>query len=67
VAKASVKDQIFNVSHHGRVKEKLKELLTSEIVSISEMQHETFQAVRSMEEEGHVVSTLSTLPALANI
>ncbi len=63
MAKASVKEQIFNVSHHEHVKEKLKALLTSELVTISEMQHEKFQPERSMEEEGHVVSVLSTLCA----
>ncbi len=52
MTRQSVKEQIFDVSHHERVKDKLKELLTSERVSISLMQHDPVDIQSSMEEEG---------------
>ena len=47
-----MKEQIFDVSHHGRVQDKLKELLTSELVPICLMQHDHVEHQSSMEEEG---------------
>ncbi len=47
-----MKEQIFDVSHQGRVQAKLKELLTSELVPIGLMQHDPVEQQTSMEEEG---------------
>ncbi len=49
-----MKEQIFDVSHQGRVQDKLKELLTSELVPIALMQHEPVEQQTSMEEEGQL-------------
>ncbi len=47
-----MKEQIFDVSHQGRVQAKLKELLTSELVPIGLMQHDPVEQQTSMEAEG---------------
>jgi hypothetical protein len=52
VTRESLKEQIFDVSHHGLVKEKLKDLLTSEIVAITEMQHGEASSDKNVDEEG---------------
>jgi hypothetical protein len=52
VAKQSVREQIFDVDHHDRVKDKLRLLLTSEMVPITEMQHDGIALTKTIEEEG---------------
>ncbi len=52
MTRESVKEQIFDVSHLGSVKAKLKTLLTGEIVPISEMVHDTEPKEASVEDEG---------------
>jgi hypothetical protein len=54
VAKASVKEQIFDVGYLSAVKSKLKVLLSSEITPISEMSHDGEEKERSIESEGRV-------------
>jgi hypothetical protein len=54
VARESVKEQIFDVSHQGLVKTHLQALLSSEIVSISDMCHDDVTKDTSAEEEGIV-------------
>ena len=53
VTRDSVKEQIFDVSHLDKVKEKLKSLLAGEIVPISEMVHDTEPKEASVEDEGN--------------
>jgi hypothetical protein len=52
VAKQSVREQIFDVGHHAAVKDKLRALLTSEMVPITEMQHDGICAAKTIDEEG---------------
>ncbi len=52
VAKQSVREQIFDVVHHDAVKAKLRALLTSEMVLVSDMTHDGEIEARSIEEEG---------------
>jgi hypothetical protein len=53
VAKQSVREHIFDVGHHAAVKEKLRALLTSEmVVPITEMQHDGICAAKTIDEEG---------------
>ena len=52
VTRESLKEQIFDVSHHGLVKSKLKDLLSSEIVAVNEMQHDEPSSDKSVDEEG---------------
>ena len=47
-----MRDHIFDVGHHDAVKLKLRELLTSEMVIVSEMHHEGVTVDRTIEEEG---------------
>jgi hypothetical protein len=54
VTRESVKEQIFNVSHHASVKLKLQALLTSEMVPISSMSHHAELKETSVEAEGIV-------------
>jgi hypothetical protein len=53
VTRESVKEQIFDVSHLGKVKAKLKTLLAGEIVPISEMVHDTEPKEASVDDEGN--------------
>jgi hypothetical protein len=53
VTRESVKEQIFDVSHLDKVKEKLKSLLAGEIVPISEMVHDTEPKEANVEDEGN--------------
>jgi hypothetical protein len=53
VTRESVKEQIFDVSHLGKVKAKLKSLLAGEIVPISEMVHDTEPKEASVDDEGN--------------
>jgi hypothetical protein len=55
VAKQSVRDEIFDVGHHDAVKAKLRTLLTSEMVLVSDMTHDGDIQARSIEEEGDFV------------
>ncbi len=50
-----MKEQIFDVSHQGLVKTHLQALLTSEMVSISDMCHDDVTKDTSVEEEGVVI------------
>ena len=52
VTKESVKEQIFDVSHLGKVKAKLKALLAGEIVPIAEMVHDTEPKEATVDDEG---------------
>jgi hypothetical protein len=47
-----VKEQIFEVGHHAKVKAKLIELLTSEMVGVSDMTHETTTVASTINDEG---------------
>jgi hypothetical protein len=48
-----VKEQIFEVGHHAKVKAKLIELLTSEVVEVIAMTHEaSFVASTNINDEG---------------
>jgi hypothetical protein len=49
-----VKEQIFDVSHHARVKTKLTALLSSEVVAISAICHDAELKETSVENEGIV-------------
>jgi hypothetical protein len=40
------------MGHHAAVKEKLRALLTSEMVPITEMQHDGICAAKTIDEEG---------------
>jgi hypothetical protein len=53
LAKKSVCEQIFDVGHQDAVKEKLRLLLTSEMVPITEMQHDGITVGLTIEDEGH--------------
>ncbi len=57
MAKQSVREVIFDVGHHEAVKDKLRALLQSEMVPVSEMQHESIIASRTIEDEGCVIFT----------
>ncbi len=39
MARESAKEQIFEVGHHAKVKARLIELLTSEVVAVENMHH----------------------------
>jgi hypothetical protein len=53
VAQQSFREQIFDVGHQSAVKEKLCALLTSEMVPITEMQHDGICAAKeTIDEEG---------------
>jgi hypothetical protein len=56
VAHESVKEQIFDVGYLEAVKatSKLKQLLTSVLVPISDMSHDGLCDDRTIEEEGHI-------------
>jgi hypothetical protein len=56
VTRESVKEQIFDVSHHARVRTKLTALLSSEVVPISAMSHQAELKETSVEHEGIVNS-----------
>jgi hypothetical protein len=56
VAKESVKQIICDVGHHANVKAKLRELLTSEIVSVGEMSHDGLPTERSIDDQGTMLS-----------
>ncbi len=47
-----MRDHIFDVGHHDAVKMKLRELLTSEMVLVSEMHHEGVAVTRTIDDEG---------------
>jgi hypothetical protein len=49
-----VREHIFDVGHHDAVKVKLKELLTSEMVLVSEMHHEGVVVGRTIDDEGRI-------------
>jgi hypothetical protein len=53
LAKQSVRDQIFDVGHQDAVKEKLRLLLTSEMVPITEMHHDGITLGQTIEDEGN--------------
>jgi hypothetical protein len=57
VAKQSVREVIFDVGHHEAVKIKLRALLQSEIVPVSEMQHDSILAAKNIEDEGDLIIT----------
>jgi hypothetical protein len=52
VARASVKEQVFDVGHLEAVKQKLRALLTSEITPILDMSHTVISSEQTMEAEG---------------
>ena len=52
VARASVKEQVFDVGHLEAVKIKLRALLTSEITPILHMSHTVISSEQTMESEG---------------
>lgn len=52
LAKKSVREQIFDVGHQDAVKERLRLLLTSEMVPITEMHHEGITVGLTIEDEG---------------
>ena len=56
MTRESVKEQIFDVSHLGIVKAKLKALLAGEIVPISEMVHDTEPKEASVDDEGNKIN-----------
>ena len=47
-----MREQIFDVGHHAAVKAKLRALLTSELVPVSEMHHISTSDAKTIEEEG---------------
>jgi hypothetical protein len=53
LAKQSVREQIFDVGHQDAVKEKLRLLLTSEMVPITEMHHDGITLAQTIEDEGN--------------
>ncbi len=55
MAKQSVREVIFDVGHHEAVKDKLRALLQSEIVPVSEMQHDSILAAKTIEDEGGLI------------
>jgi hypothetical protein len=52
VARASVKEQVFDVGHLEAVKAKLRALLTSEITPLCQMSHTVVASEQTMESEG---------------
>jgi hypothetical protein len=52
VARASVKEQVFDVGHLEAVKKKLRALLTSDITPILQMSHTVISSEQTMESEG---------------
>jgi hypothetical protein len=56
VARASVKEQVFDVGHLEAVKIRLKALLTSELTPISDMCHASSTAERPIEQQGMCVN-----------
>ena len=48
-----MREHIFDVGHHDAVKLKLRELLKSEMVVVSDMHHEGAVAEKTIEEEGN--------------
>ncbi len=52
MARESAKQIISDVGHQASIKVKLRELLLSEVVPISEMAHEGDNHYRSIEDEG---------------
>jgi hypothetical protein len=58
VARESAKQIICDVGHQANIKAKLKELLLSEVVPISEMAHEGAILDRSIEEQGSSIIVL---------
>lgn len=52
LARASVKEQVFDVGHLEAVKQKLRALLTSEITPILDMSHTVISSEQTMEAEG---------------
>ena len=55
MAKASAKQIICDVGHAAKVKEKLRELLTSEIVVVEEMAHDGLPTERSIDDQGSTI------------
>ncbi len=58
MARESAKQIICDVGHQANIKAKLKALLLSEVVPISEMAHEGTILDRSNEEQGHCIIVL---------
>ena len=58
MARESAKQIICDVAHQANIKAKLKELLLSEVVPISEMAHEGAILDRSIEEQGSSIIVL---------
>jgi hypothetical protein len=58
VAREFAKQIICDVGHQANIKAKLKALLLSEVVPISEMAHEGAILDRSIEEQGHCIIVL---------
>jgi hypothetical protein len=54
VARASVKEQVFDVGHLEAVKLKLRALLTTEITPILDMSHTVISIEQTMESEGKI-------------
>ena len=58
MARESAKQIICDVGHQANIKAKLKELLLSEVVPISEMAHEGAILDRSIEDQGSSIIVL---------
>ncbi len=67
MARESAKQIICDVGHQANIKAKLKELLLSEVVPISEMAHEGATLDPSIEEQGSSIIVLFVKRLLANI
>jgi hypothetical protein len=67
LAKQSVREQIFDVGHHDRVKEKLRLLLTSEMVPITEMHHDGIVLTKTIEDEGQYICHIILQTKQANM
>jgi hypothetical protein len=61
-----VKEQIFDVGHHAKVKEKLIELLTSEVVGVCDMTHETTTVASNINDEGGMACYICFIVCVAN-
>jgi hypothetical protein len=66
VARESAKQIICDVGHQANIKAKLKELLLSEVVPVSEMAHEGAILDRSIEDQGSSIIVLFVKRLFAN-
>ena len=55
MARESAKEQIFEVGHQAKVKAKLIELLTSEVVAVVNMNHEAIIESSDINDEGYFI------------